>query len=245
MKNFDRTTFGELYAENYDAQHDPGTTNAAVALLWELAAERKTLELAIGTGRVALPLFERGLDIHGIEASEKMLSKLRAKKGGASIPVTTGDMADVRVDNNFGFIYLIFNTLFNLQSQDAQVRCFKNTAGHLIPGGMFLVETFVPDVTQFTRGQNLQTLHVDRQSAMLEATVHDPLRQTIDYQRIRITDKGIQLKPLPMRYAWPAEIDLMARLAGLHLHSRWGSWDRIPFTSESNMHISIYKKDEQ
>jgi len=241
MNNFDSTTFGELYAQDYDALHNPGTTNAAVDFLWWLAANRKTLELAIGSGRVALPLSKLGLDIQGIDASPEMLALLHAKKGGPSIPVRVGDMADVKMDGTFGLVFLIFNTLFNLPSQEAQCRCFENAARHLDPGGCFLIETFVPDPTQFNGRQNLKTLRVDAKSVLIEATIHNPLEQTIDYQRILFSDKGMQLNPLPMRYAWPAEIDLMAKLAGLQLKERWGGWDRSPFTADSKTHISLYE----
>jgi len=244
MKNFHSSTFGELYAKEYDIAHNPGTTDLAVAFLREIAAGRKTLELAIGTGRISLPLSRLGLDIHGIDASPEMLAIMNAKSGGDAIPVHVGDMADVDIDGTFGLVFLVFNTLFNLPSQEAQCRCFENSARHLDPGGHFLIETFVPDVTQFARGQNLQTLHLDDQSVLLEAALHNPLKQTIDYQRITLSNQGIQLKPLPMRYAWPTELDLMAKLAGMHLKERWGSWDRAAFTADSKMHVSVYEKDE-
>ncbi|MEX1152655.1 class I SAM-dependent methyltransferase [Parvibaculum sp.] len=242
MKDYGPGTFGELNADDYDALHDPGTTEAAVALLAELAGGGRVLELAIGTGRVALPLAERGLAIEGVEASPEMVAKLRAKPGGESIPVVIGDMADVPVEGSFDFVFLTFNTLFNLTSQDAQLRCFANVAKHLKPGGAFLVEAFVPDVAQFRDHRSLKPVHLDFGSLTLEAAIHDPVTQVIEYQYIRMTPDGTRLTPLPMRYAWPAEIDLMAKLAGLERENRWGGWDRSAFTAKSEMHVSVYRK---
>jgi len=239
---FDPSTFGKLYAEEYEELHDPGTTDETVELLAGLTQGGRVLELAIGTGRIALPLARRGLDIAGIEGSPRMVDKLRLKSGGESIPVSIGDYADVDIEGPFELIYLVFNTLFNLQSQEDQVRCFANVAQHLSKGGLFLVETFVPDVAQFDGSQSLRTKQVGFDSALFEAALHDPVRQVIEYQRVRVSNAGIQMNPLVMRYAWPAEIDLMARLAGLRLENRWGDWNRSPFTAESKMHVSVYQK---
>lgn len=242
MKGFDPSTFGELYAEDYDALHDPGTTDEAVELLAGLYRTGRVLELAIGTGRIALPLAKRGLDIHGIEGSPLMVDKLRLKPGGDSIPVSIGDYAEVDVEGDFELIFLVFNTLFNLQSQEDQIRCFANVAKHLACSGVFLVETFVPDMTQFDDGQYLRTQQVGFETAKLDAARHDPVRQVIEYQRIHVSNDGIRMNPLVMRYAWPAEIDLMARLAGLQLKDRWGDWRRTPFSATSKMHVSVYGK---
>jgi SAM-dependent methyltransferase len=242
MKGFGPETFGELNAEDYDLLHNPGTTEAAVDLLAEFALPGRTLELAIGTGRVALPLAKRGCRIEGIEASPDMVAKLREKPGGADIPVTLGDMAVVKAEGEFDFIFLIFNTLFNLTSQAAQVACFRNAASMLAPGGAFLIEAFVPDLTQFHDHRGMKPRHVGFSSMALEASIHDPTTQRIDYQVLRITKNGFQLTPLPMRYAWPQETDLMAELAGLSLENRWGGWDKNAFTADSRMHISVYRK---
>lgn len=242
MKRYTPETFGELNAEEYDLLHNPGTTNAAVDLLAEFALPGRTLELAIGTGRVALPLAARGCRIEGIEASPLMVEKLREKPGGHAIPVTIGDMSEVRAEGTFDFIFLIFNTLFNLTSQAAQVKCFRNAAAMLAPGGAFLVEAFVPDLTQFHDHRSVKPRHVSFSSLALEAAVHDPTTQRIDYQVLRVTAEGTRLTPLPMRYAWPQETDLMAQLAGLELENRWGGWDKSPFTADSRMHISVYRK---
>ncbi len=239
---FGPATFGELNAEDYDELHDPGTTDECVNLIADLAGDTKLLELAIGTGRIALPLAERGLTIHGIEGSPEMVEILKKKPGGDAIPVTIGDFADVAVEDSYDFVFLVFNTLFNLTSQADQVRCFENVARHLNKGGSFLVETYVPDATRFNDGQTVRAMRVDLKSAWIEAIVHDPVTQLVQHQRIRISDEGIKLVPLPMRYAWPAEIDLMARLAGLKLKHRWGDWQRSPFTAHSKMHVSVYEK---
>ena len=242
MKNYGPETFGELNADEYDLLHNPGTTEAAIELLSEFALPGRTLELAIGTGRVALPLAERGCRIEGIEASPLMVEKLRQKPGGHGIPVTIGDMSEVKADGMFDFIFLIFNTLYNLTSQAAQVNCFRNAASMLAPGGAFLIEAFVPDLSQFHDHRSVKPRHVGFSSLALEAAVHDPTTQRIDYQVLRVTSEGTKLTPLPMRYAWPQETDLMAQLAGLDLENRWGGWDKSDFTANSRMHISVYRK---
>lgn len=242
MLGFTPSTFGDLNAEDYDALHDPGTTDQAVALISEIANGGSILELAIGTGRIALPLQELGHTISGIEGSPEMVAKLQEKPGGDQIDVAIGDMADVDIDGSFDHVCLVFNTLFNLPSQDAQVRCFSNVAQKLNAGGTFLVETFVPDLSGFVDHQRVQTNRLDRNSVWIEAATHDPVRQMFEFQRIRISENGTKLVPLPMRYAWPSEMDLMAKLAGLKLIERWGSWDRTVFDADSKMHISVYQK---
>jgi SAM-dependent methyltransferase len=248
MKGFDPSTFGELYAEDYDALHDPGTTNDAVKLLADLAGpvgrvgSGRLLELAIGTGRIALPLARRGLDIHGIDGSSEMVEKLRSKPGGDAIPVAIGDYASVEVEGHFDLIFLVFNTLFNLSTQGDQLRCFANVSRHLSEGGVFLVETFVPDLRQFEDDQYCRTRQLGFETAWLDLARHDPVDQRIEYQRVHVSKDGIRMNPLVMRYAWPAEIDLMARLAGLQLKDRWGDWNRSPFTASSEMHVSVYGK---
>ena len=242
MEGFDETTFGTLNADDYDALHDPGTTAESVALISKLAGQGRILELAIGTGRMALPLVALGHDVSGIEGSPLMVEKLRTKPGGEAIEVVIGDFADVAIDGPFDHVFLVFNTFFNLLSQEAQVRCFANVAQRLTEGGTFLVETFVPDQSGFADGQRVQTKRLDMTTVWLEAALHDPVRQLLEFQRIRITQDGVRMVPLPMRYAWPSEIDLMARLAGLSLRDRWGGWDRRPFDASSKMHVSVYQK---
>ena len=243
MITFQPDTFGRLNADDYDALHDPGTTDATVALIADLAPKGgNLLELAIGTGRVALPLAQRGFDVTGIEGSPEMVAKLREKPGADAITTHIGDMADVAVSGTFDHAFLVFNTLFNLPSQEAQIRCFDNTAKRLAPGGTFLIETFVPNFTGFTENQRVKTKRLDMESVWIEAATHDPVEQVFAFQRIRITQNGMTLVPLPMRYAYPPEIDLMARLAGLRLKHRWGGWDKSAFTANSTFHISVYEK---
>ena len=241
MRGYGPETFGKLNAEHYDVFH-PADADAlaAVDVLADLAAGGAVLELAIGTGRIALPLAERGLVVCGIEASQEMIAKLRAKPGGEAIAVTCGDMADVDVPGEFDLVFLVFNTLFNLTTQEGQVRCFANVARRLTARGVFVIEAFVPDVAHFVDRERVRTVAVTFDSAFLEASVHDPVSQTINYQYITLGEAGARLTPLPMRYAWPSEIDLMARLAGLQLRERWGGWDRSAFTAASSKHVSVY-----
>jgi SAM-dependent methyltransferase len=248
MKGYGPETFGERMADVYDTWYGTrlaeATTPQSVEALADLAAGGTILELAIGTGRVALPLAARGLQVHGIDASEAMVSKLREKPGGDAIPVAIGDFADVEVEGAFDLVFLVFNTLFNLTSQDDQVRCFHNVARHLTTRGVFVVEAFVPNIAGFVDGQAVRAVHVTTDSATFEASVHDPVAQTVQYQYIVITQDGVRLYPVPMRYAWPSELDLMARLAGLELRERWGGWDRSPFTASSLGHVSVYERAE-
>lgn len=244
MRDFGPETFGELNADDYDQLHDPGTTEASVELLASLVpAGGRVLELAIGTGRVALPLAARGLAVSGVEASPAMIAKLREKPGGEAIPVTLGDMAEVSAEGSFDLVFLIFNTLFNLTTQEAQIRCVARAAQALTDGGVFVVEAYVPDPSKFIDQQRVRVRHLGRRSLALEATVHDPVAQVINQSVVRFDSGGPTLTPLPTRYAWPAELDLMARLAGLRLRERWGGWDRAPFTARSTMHVSVYARD--
>jgi len=244
VKGYGPQTFGERFADVYDTWYGTRaaeeTTEEVVEVLADLAAGGRVLELAVGTGRVALPLAARGLTVHGIDASEAMVAKLREKPGADTIPVTIGDFADVAVDGAFDLIFVVFNTLFNLTSQDDQVRCIRNVARHLTAEGVFLVEAFVPDTSDFVDNAAVRTVHISIDSVYLEASMHDPVAQTVQYQYIEITQGGTRLYPVPMRYAWPSELDLMARLAGLELRERWGGWDRLPFTASSSGHVSVY-----
>jgi SAM-dependent methyltransferase len=244
MEGYSPETFGKLNAEFYDISYGnppEAATLEAVEVLAELASGGTVLELAIGTGRVALPLAARGLSVHGIDASPEMIAKLRQKPGGEAIPVSIGDFADVAIEGAFDLVFLVFNTLFNLTSQGEQVRCFQNVARHLTSQGAFVVEAFVPDVARFIDGQHVRPVHITTDSVVLEASMHDPVTQTVVYQYITTTRDGTRLFPLPMRYAWPSEIDLMAQLAGLELYERWGGWDRSRFTASSSKHVSVYR----
>lgn len=241
MKEFGPDTFGKLHAETYDALHNPGTTDDAVSLLADLAGGGRTLELAIGTGRVALPLAERGVDITGFDASPEMLEKLKQKPGGDRMPTVVADMASFDLGERFDFAFLIFNTIYNLTRQEDQVSCFQHVAKHLNPRGKFVVEAFMPDRETFERHQAVRTKYVSFDRVWLEAVQHDPITQNLSYQRIHISGDGVSLSPLPMRYIWPSEMDLMAQIAGMKLIDRWGSWQRAPFTADSDMHVSVYQ----
>jgi len=194
---------------------------------------------------VALPHAARGLIVHGIEASEGMVAKLREKPGGSDIPVEIGDMAEVRVNGTFDLIYLVFNTIFNLTTQAAQVSCFHNAARHLNAGGVFVVETVVPDLSGFVDGQRMKGSWARMDSARFEIAIHDPVAQTVEFQRIVMSEGGTRMTPHFMRYAWPAELDLMAQLAGLERRDRWAWWDRSPFTAGSKSHVTVYVRAGQ
>ena len=248
MEGYGRKTFGELNAERYDTLYEDSMaleTRDSVDRLAELARGGRVLELAIGTGRVAIPLAARGLSVHGIEASEAMVAQLREKPGGSAIPVVIGDMADARVEGTFDLIYLVFNTIFNLTTQEAQVRCFHNAARHLSAEGVFVVETVVPDLTGFVDGQRMKASWARMDSARFEVAMHDPVSQTVQFQRIVMSETGTRMCPHFMRYAWPSELDLMAQLAGLECRDRWAWWDCSPFTADSKSHVTVYARSGQ
>jgi SAM-dependent methyltransferase len=213
----------------------------AVELLAALGSPGPVLELGIGTGRLALPLAERGLEVHGVDASRPMVERLRAKPGGDRLPVVVGDFADVGalVDGRYRLAFVAFNTLFELESQDDQVRCFAGVARHLASGGAFVVEAFAPDLTRLD--QHLSVSRAGDEEVRLQATVHDPLTQRVSGQSVSITAAGVVLWPWSIRYASVPELDLMARLAGLRLRERWGGWQREPFTAASTSHVSVYE----
>lgn len=242
MKDYGPETYGDRIAEVYDGLYSGLDTEGAVETLTELAGSGPVLELAIGTGRLALPLAERGLAVHGLDASEEMVKKLREKPGGDAIPVTMGDFADVGVEGEYRLIFIAFNTLFALLTQDDQLRCFANAAKHLMDDGLFVVEAFRPDLARFDRGQRTNVFRIDAEQVMLDASSHDPLEQRVDSQHVVITEAGTKLYPVSIRYAFPSELDLMARLAGLELRERWGSWKREPFTADSDRHVSVYAR---
>jgi SAM-dependent methyltransferase len=241
MQDYGPETYGDRIASVYDSLYEAELeTDAAVDALARLAGPGPVLELAIGTGRLAVPLAQRGVDVRGIDASDEMVARMRAKPGGADIPVAMGDFADVDVDGAFSLVYVAFNTLFALVTQDDQVRCFKNVAARLADGGRFVVEAFVPDLGRFDRGQRLSVTSVDIDRVAIDASRHDAVNQRVDSQHVFVSDEGNQLYPVSLRYAYPSELDLMARLAGLELQERWGSWHGEPFTNSSTDHVSVY-----
>jgi len=234
-------TYGERVAEVYDdwfSEYDPH----AIDTLAELAQNGRALELGIGTGRIALPLSERNVEVHGIDAAPSMISRLRSKPGSERITVTTGSFADIPVDGEFALVYVVFNTFFALPSQEEQVRCFRNVAAHLSPDGSFVIEAFVPNMARFTSGQVNWATRVTEDLVELDVGRHDQATQRVVSQKVVITDGSVRLYPVQIRYAWPSELDLMAQLAGLQLRERWSNWNREPFTSESGKHISIYHR---
>lgn len=238
----DVADYGQTWATVYDERFAGKDPSAEVALLAELAGTGPALELGIGTGRVALPLAGRGVAVYGIDASESMVARLREKPGGAAIPVTIGDFEAIPLDGPFTLVYVVFNTFFGLLSQDAQVRCFQSVAGRLQPGGRFLIEAFVPDLGRFRNHQDVRTVRLDDDIVDLAASMHDLVTQRVDARNIFISGGAVDVRPTSIRYAWPAELDLMARIAGLGLEARWGGWRREPFTPASGFHVSVYQR---
>ena len=237
--------FGEDVAARYDdpsdRMFDASAITPVVDVLAELAGEGAALELGIGTGRIALPLSERGVRVHGIDLSEAMVARLRAKPGGESIGLTLGDFAATHVDGTFTVAYLVYNTINNLTSQDAQVACFQNVATHLAAGGHFVIEVGVPDLRRLPPGQTAVpfTVRPDR----LGFDEYDVVRQgMVSHHYWRTDDGSFDAMSVPFRYVWPSELDLMARLAGMSLRDRWSDWTRSPFTAESTSHVSVWQK---
>jgi SAM-dependent methyltransferase len=242
MDDYGPSTYGDHIADVYDAWfHPPSDPGAAVDFLAELAGSGPALELAIGTGRIALPLATRGVEIRGIDASTAMVDKLREKPGGTDIPVTMGDYTDVAVEGRFRLVFVVFNTLFALLTQDDQRRCVRNVADHLTDDGVFVVEAFVPDLARFDRGQRVQTHRLDTGRVFLDVSMHDPEHQRVSVQLVVLEESGFRMFPVELRYVWPSELDLMAALAGLRLRERWGGWNREPFTGEGK-HVSVYER---
>jgi SAM-dependent methyltransferase len=243
MKDYEPIlSFGEDTAEVYD-QTPRGDEAETVAFLEGLAQGGPALELAIGTGRIGLPLAARGVGLAGIDLSPAMVARLRAKPGGDQIPVTIGDFADVAVPGHYRLIYIVFNTLFNLLTQDDQVRCFENVAAHLTDDGAFVVEAFVPTYLNRLRDdQYVDAEAIDVNEVRLDVGRHDPVRQVLDESHVVLSREGVRLYPIVTRYAWPSELDLMARIAGLRLKDRWAGWNREPFMATSPRHVSVYAR---
>jgi SAM-dependent methyltransferase len=234
--------FGAQWAATYDSPDNPDPA-PAVAFLAKLAAGGPVLELAIGSGRVALPLAERGIAVEGIEASPEMVALLRGKPGGTAIPVVVGDMADVGVTGPYPLVYLVFNTLFNLTGAGRQEDCFRNVARVLAPGGAFVIEAFVPDPADFDRDERqVQVRSVTEGSVTVRLHQYDRAAQTFVRQTVVFTDGGVQLKPFGMHYRWPQQIDELAAAANLRLDARYATWQGEPFTPTSGNHISVYRR---
>jgi SAM-dependent methyltransferase len=236
--------FGERVAANYDDLSDrmfqQEAIESAVSLLAELAGSGRALELAIGTGRIGLPLSQRGVPVHGIELSRAMAARLRSKPGGEGIPVTIGDMATTRVDGAFTLAYLVYNTINNLTTQEAQVACFRNVAGHLAPGGRFVIETGVPNLRYLPPGQDILAHRAG--PGRIVSYTFDHSSQQYRGHYVEFTDGTGEYRTIPFRYVWPSELDLMAQIAGLRLRDRWAGWNREPFTTDSRSHVSVWEK---
>jgi SAM-dependent methyltransferase len=236
--------FGEHIARGYDDtsadMFQPAKVGPVVEFLAELATDGTALELGIGTGRIALPLALRGIRVHGIDLSEAMVARLRAKPGADEIAVVIGDFATTTVAGRFSLAYLVFNTIMNLTTQDEQVACFQNVADHLEPGGFFVIEVAVPDLQRLPPGETVRAFTVS--DSRLGFDEYDIANQGLISHHYWIVDGKLEVFSPPFRYVWPAELDLMARLAGMSLRERWAGWNREPFTSDSTTHVSVWQK---
>ena len=236
--------FGEEIAAHYDDPSDgmfqPAAIEPVVDFLAELAGDGPALELGIGTGRIALPLAQRGLEVHGIDLSSAMVARLRAKPGGDEIPVVIGDFATARAEGRFSLAYLVFNTINNLTTQNEQVACFENVAAHLEPGGQFVIEVGVPQLQRLPPGETVRPFALT--PTHLGFDQYDVARQGLISHHYEQVDGVWRAASTPFRYVWPSELDLMARLAGMTLAERWGGWRREPFTSDSTKHVSVWRR---
>jgi SAM-dependent methyltransferase len=228
------------YDETSAWMFDPAVVEPAVDVLASLAGDGAALELGIGTGRIALPLAARGVRVRGIDLSEAMVARLRAKPGGEAIDVAIGDFATTTVEETFSLAYVVFNTIMNLTTQDAQVACFRNAARHLAPGGRFVIEVGVPQLQRLPPGERFRPFHVGSEHVGFDE--YELAEQGLVSHHYRIGADRAEAVAMPFRYVWPAELDLMAQLAGMRLEARWGDWDRQPFTSESAKHLSVWEK---
>ena len=236
--------FPERVAATYDdsseGMFDPAFIDTVAGVLAGLAGVGRALELGIGTGRIALPLARRGVEVHGIDMSRAMAARLRAKPGGDAIGVTIGDFATTRVDGTFSLAYLVFNTIENLTMQDAQVACFRNAAAHLESGGRFVVEVEVPELRRLPPGQTVLPWRVTPTHWAFD--IYDTATQAMSSNYITVTGGRGEYRSIPFRYVWPAELDLMAQIAGMRLRDRWEDWNGRPFTGDSRRHVSVWEK---
>jgi SAM-dependent methyltransferase len=236
--------FGEHVAERFDERYSqqavPEVVDPIVALVADLAGPGAALEFGVGTGRIALPLARRGVPVHGIDLSEAMIARLRAKPGAEHVGSTVGDFATVTVEGTFSVVYLVANTIMNLTTQDEQVACFRNAAAHLDPNGCFVVEVLVPGLQRLPPGETFQPFTVE--PTHLGFDEYDIARQGLISHHYWIEGEKVDVISPPFRYVWPSELDLMARLAGMTLRGRWGGWEREPFTGDSPKHVSVWEK---
>jgi SAM-dependent methyltransferase len=236
--------YDERTAKGYDAgltdMFEPTVVDPAVSFLADLAGDGSALELGIGTGRIALPLSQRGVRVHGIDLSPAMVAELKAKPGADDIDVTIGDFATTRVGGTFRLAYLVFNTITNLVTQDEQVECFCNVAAHLEPGGCFVIELEVPALQRLPPGETVRAFTVS--PTRLGFDEYDVAAQGLVSHHYWAVDGRLEVSSHPLRYVWPSELDLMARIAGMTLRERWSGWKREPFTSDSTEHVSVWEK---
>ncbi len=235
--------FGEEVAARYDADTSisaPEVVDPVVDFLAQLAGDGRALEFAIGTGRIGLPLSGRGVPVHGIELSQAMVARLRSKPGAEAVGVTVGDMATTTVEGSFRVVFLVFNTIGNLTTQEAQVACFRNAAAHLEPGGTFVIEVGLPDLRRLPPGDTSRVFHLSDDRWGIDE--YDVVSQGMVSHHFAVRDGELKRLSVPFRYAWPAELDLMAQLAGMTLRERWAGWTREPFTAESRQHVSVWEK---
>jgi SAM-dependent methyltransferase len=235
-------SFGYEESVRYDAEDIRGDEAETVAFLAELAGSRRVLEFAVGTGRIALPLSATGLTVDGIELSTHMVDRIREKPGGIELAVEIGDMSRLDTGRRYGLVYLVYNTIGNLTSQDDQVRCFENAARHLNDDGVFVLECRVPTAPARAGHRYVDAEQIGADHVVLDVVRYDPISQVIDENHVRIGADGIHFRPVSLRLAHPPEFDLMARIAGLRLRDRWGGWQREPFTAASWRHVSVYER---
>jgi SAM-dependent methyltransferase len=243
MEGYSPSTYGDRVARTYDELY--GTMfdiEGAVDFLSDVAGKGPALELGIGTGRIAIPLAQEGVDVRGVDSSDAMIAALRSKPGGADITVIEGDFGSVDLGGPYSAVFVVFNTFFALASQDEQVATFQRVAAALTKDGVFVIEAFVPDATRWNQHQRVSVDRVAIDEVRLDVSRHDPVRQRVDAQHVSISEDGIRLIPVSIRYAWPSELDLMARVAELRLRERYSTWRREPFSSDSRSHISVYAK---
>jgi SAM-dependent methyltransferase len=241
---YDDGYFDERVAMRYDQSSaemfEAGAIDPVVDLLVELAGSGRALELGIGTGRIALPLARRGVPVHGIDMSEAMVARLRSKPGGDAVGVTVGDFATTTVEGSFSLAYLVYNTISNLTTQAAQVACFRNVAAHLAAGGCFVIEVGIPSLRRLPPGETILAFRVTEDRWGFDE--YDVANQGLTSHHLSIVDGRLERLSVPFRYTWPAELDLMAQLAGMRLRERWAGWQHEPFTSDSRKHVSVWEK---
>jgi SAM-dependent methyltransferase len=240
-KNYFDERIAERCETYWPELFDPAVVDPAVSFLADLAGTGAALELGIGTGRLALPLSQRGVRVRGIELSPAMVAQLQAKPGADDIGVTIGDFATTRIDETFKLAYLVRNTIMNLTTQDEQVECFRNVAAHLEPGGFFVIEVIVPELRRLPPGETMRAFTVTPTHLGFDEYV-DLVAQSSFSHHYWVVDGRLETFSAPFRYVWPSELDLMARLAGLTLRERWSGWSREPFTNESRTHVSVWEK---